>query len=718
MTDVVNRVRALNQQALALLKSNDLDRADELLLTAHREMAAWDGPKDDSEVIAAKITTLNNQGCSAKRRGKYLKAVSCFETAMSLERHIGHSVSPITLINLSTALTAMGDMDRACAVAADCLAMIPKADGPMRVIAMHNLAVARHCSGDRPSGIQLLTKALNIAVTVLGENHSTTQQVRQRLRDWTPAASSAAAGAASARGSRGVAVFAPVPPLTGRAAAVRALRSLDFGTPDLVRPQSKPGLAGHRGSPGGDGHAEGLPSKGQVMAGATFAATPTQSQGDKTLPLIASASHDPLAASRTTPQGAREIFSLPALGSHTGTPEVSTVVMPRRKGGETRPPPHTFCRFAVDAINKQPPPRITFADVKRELRSVKAIDTAADEGGNVARMTRMDEQENPFAKRVNEREKRLVLEAAEEKAFLARRVKQEEALAREKERQHKALLVALSRRTHGARIIQQHYRRWRANNKAMLDMKRAHEQKEGVSRAKSVVNFAQKWLHRTAGKRFVARMHTQANFQSIEAAVRTIQKAWKAHFARSVRRRLEGQRTALANALALPERRAYATLTIQTWYRRRCAVWELRTLRRLRYLHHCITIQRWVRGVFHLRKSKLSERQRERAREIAAIRIQRMWRRAAGRFFLSMKRFQVKVSSLRQQELSMVRSIQQHGRAYVLRRRMGVFRAKQIADRKRQHNNVRTEPPTVLGIERASASKQASTYHGHHRRAS
>jgi hypothetical protein len=277
MTDVVNRVRALNQQALALLKSNDLDRADELLLTAHREMAAWDGPKDDPEVIAAKITTLNNQGCSAKRRGKYLKAVSCFETAMSLERHIGHSVSPITLINLSTALTAMGDMDRACAVAADCLAMIPKADGPMRVIAMHNLAVARHCSGDRPSGIQLLTKALNIAVTVLGENHSTTQQVRQRLRDWTPAASSAAAGAASARGSRGVAVFAPVPPLTGRAAAVRALRSLDFGTPDLVRPQSKPGLAGHRGSPGGDGHAEGLPSKGQVMAGATFAATPTQS---------------------------------------------------------------------------------------------------------------------------------------------------------------------------------------------------------------------------------------------------------------------------------------------------------------------------------------------------------------------------------------------------------------------------------------------------------
>jgi hypothetical protein len=37
---------------------------------------------------------------------------------------------------------------------------------------------------------------------------------------------------------------------------------------------------------------------------------------------------------------------------------------------------------------------------------------------------------------------------------------------------------------------------------------------------------------------------------------------------------------------------------------------------------------------------------------------------------------------------------------------MGVFRAKQIADRKRQHNNVRTEPPTVLGIERASASKR------------
>eukprot|EP00672_Neobodo_designis_P009187 CAMPEP_0174879022 /NCGR_PEP_ID=MMETSP1114-20130205/83051_1 /TAXON_ID=312471 /ORGANISM="Neobodo designis, Strain CCAP 1951/1" /LENGTH=1016 /DNA_ID=CAMNT_0016114411 /DNA_START=48 /DNA_END=3099 /DNA_ORIENTATION=- len=635
MTELVNRVRTLNQQALQLLRGNQLDEADRLLQEAQREIAE-SGIAHTPEVIAAKITTLNNLGCSAKRRGAHLKAVTCFETAMSLERHVGRDVSPTTLINLSTALTAMGDTERACAVAAECLAIVPKTDGPMRVVAMHNLAVARHCAGDRQA-VPLMKKALELAAQTLGENHATTTQIRTRLYEWAPQHASAKSARATTN-SRGQPMFAPAPPLTGRQAAARALRSLDFGTPDL--PTGGP--AGTRTNTSGtarSGSLAVLPPREEVMAGATFTDGLGQPPSPEKLPplgtnAVVSTSRAPTtteddasvvgastgALPPITPKNNETAGSQPQ--SAHGAPLQPThseaamqridVAQARRKKGEPRPPAHNFCRFAHDALTKAPPTRISFSDVKSEMRSARSATDAGADDDDGGRGKSKKDVANPFQRSVQQKSKRLELEAAEERAFLARRAKQEEAEAKERERHHKALLVALSRRTHAARIIQNRYRRWRAQNKALLDMKRQQEQKESVSRAKSVVNFAQKWLKRTAGKRLVARMtHTKTNFEGIDAAVRKLQRAWRACHARILRRRLEASRAHFSDAVVAPERRTFAALIVQTWYRQRRALWALRRRRRAKYLSHCITIQRWIRGVFHQRRSRLSVKHRE-----------------------------------------------------------------------------------------------------------
>jgi hypothetical protein len=718
----------LNQQALHLLRQNSLDEADSLLQQAQREIAD-SGIAHEPEVLGAKITTLNNMGCSAKRRGAHLKAVTCFETAMSLERHMGRDVSATTLINLSTALTAMGDSERACAVASECMAIVPKSDGPMRVVAMHNLAVARHCAGDKHA-VSLMRKAHELAVQVLGDNHATTNQIRTRLYEWMP---QAAKTARPPPGSRGQPVFAPAPPLTSRQAAARALRSLDFGTPDL--PVGRSGGTARATTSGtmGTGSlvaptpSDGMPQQDQVMAGATFTDGSDAPPSDKLPPLgtehvvttSARVAETPSSvASGLPPIAQRPQDQLHSSPSSQPLPQASPgsegIVPPKRKKGEQRPPPHGFCRFAHDAVTKQPPSKVSFSDVKAEMRSAQHTTADGQEEMSDTRNRTKKEAANPFQKSVAARNKRLELEAAEERAFLARRAKQDEAEAKEKERQHKALLVALSRRTHAARIIQNRYRRWRANNKALLDLKRQQEQKDSVSRAKSVVNFAQKWLKRTAGKRLVARMtHTKSNFEGIDVAVRKLQRAWRSCHARITRRRLTTSREKLNDALVVPERETYAAMVVQTWYRQRQSVWTLRRRRKAKYLSHCMTIQRWIRNVFQHRRSKLSDKYRERLENTSAAKIQAVWRGIAARFRVSMLRFQRKIQGMRQHELRCIGTLQRNCRGGLLRRRLGRYARERVESHRRWvEESRRTEPPTVVGIERMSASATRTALDG------
>lgn len=178
-----------------------------------------DGNEVDTELIAARATTLSNLGCLYRRMGQLSEAMHHLQAARDLESSlqtdatgVSRSGSCSTMLNLCTVLIAMDRVEEALSVAyrcaeraaADAAAASEAADAAsasfggsskqtqeqqtaastsayLHALSLHNLAVAQQSSEkkeERRHASTTMLKALEVARVSLGDQHPTTVMLR------------------------------------------------------------------------------------------------------------------------------------------------------------------------------------------------------------------------------------------------------------------------------------------------------------------------------------------------------------------------------------------------------------------------------------------------------------------------------------------------------------------------------------------------------------
>ena len=646
-----------------------------------------------------------------------------------------------TQLNLSTVYTGLGQISAAlhlAEVVVERAEPIPGDD--FAVVALHNLAVAQLCSPDpkvRKTGIDTLKRALRLGIEMIGEDADLVKVIEAKLEKYHRQKK-------MQEQETTVMVRAPAPPNTPggpnssqhRSAASRALRALDFATPEedpLLRKKVAERQAASM-SPAPNS-AMSRP-RAEVMSGATFVDGPAVPPTD--------GKHPPLTA--TEPQQQQQLSpQLHSTGRSSGTSPVEAVLPPPTtatnssvgspREGElgseprtsiaARPPSvpgsegtqgeerllkanasstsitstaasatgrvvekgrrtvteRSFMRFAADLQTVPPPLPITFREVKAEA-NIKRSDPAAR--NEVAPRSTEDQQAREhvsvFKQRMKEKAKRQELEEQQEKILAEkhRKLAEEAAIkAREEARLEKAHQL---RGRIAVRTIWRAWSDYRMTHPRQGRRKhRTVEQELYVAKCRKYRRFANRWLNRTAAQRLIARLtdphsRRRLDYQTVLNAVRCVQRSWRCYSGKLQRARLTQLRLAEKDAVRSFERRYFATVAIQQWFRNFLAHRKMGIQRSTQYTGHILVIQRWGRKMLHHKKNLLSVLSDSRRRQFAATRIQAAWRGHTSRLTVAVLRLKRKIARMRQREQKAAMTMQRVGRGLNHRRGLGKWR--------------------------------------------
>ena len=299
---------------------------------------------------------------------------------------------------------------------------------------------------------------------------------------------------------------------------------------------------------------------------------------------------------------------------------------------------------------------------------------------------------NAFHASIASRRAKEAQELAEE-ARLRRAMEKERARREQDEDAQRRRLAAKNfLEDRSARHIQRTYREWAATH---LTSRHSKAGKSEVERIRSVARYAQTWLKKTAGGRFVARLRGRKHPQEwlrIVRAVSQIQRCWRHHAARGGVQRKRAARKQWFAAVRENEAKIFAAFQIQLWFRSLRARRKVTDVRTTYQRQYCVLIQRWVRKVQH-KSRKIEEVKRALTRRSqAATKIQAAWRGYQGRLTAVVLRLKRKINKMRAREKKAAESIQRVGRGYIGRH----CQSRSLVQKVKEATRNRATRPTVV----------------------
>lgn len=192
--DVQAEILEMNSYGMHLCQEKNFAEAQECLETAYLRLQGDASGEHQMLVDRLKATTLNNLGVVECHKGDHVKSLNHLEAAQMLEIRSGVS-SPSTLLNLCAVHNAVGNYEKAAALALDAIEMLKISDQGLNDdnkalwgAAWHNLGIAelnmqRQGRGTRGTEVlSIFRNAMSATGDLLGAKHPMTVAVHDTYR--------------------------------------------------------------------------------------------------------------------------------------------------------------------------------------------------------------------------------------------------------------------------------------------------------------------------------------------------------------------------------------------------------------------------------------------------------------------------------------------------------------------------------------------------------